>query len=638
MLAAFRVFAKSWVAAVLIGLLIVAFAVFGIRDVFGHSVGNSVIVAGARKVSATDYRREFDQVRKGAEQQMGQPVSAELAAQNGLDRQVLQGLATREAFAELLKRMGIRPSDRLVADQLAKIPAFFDPVSGRFDKQQYQKRLAENDLTPERFEGLLRDEMAQQHLVAAFTNGLEVPRAYSALAAIYALENRDVSYLTIDPTSVPRPAVPTDAQLTAFMKENAAQLTLPEFRTLSVVRFSPELVGANLPVDEAEVRKRYEFKKDTLSTPETRTLVQIPAKDAATAQAIAARLQKGEQPAAVAKSVGVDAITYDGKPQSAIADHKLAAAAFKLQPGQVSVVQGDLGLAVVKVDGVTPGKTVSYEQARPALEAELRKDAAAEKVYALTQAYDDAHQKGANLAEAAKKAGVAVAAVGPVTKDGRDQQGQQVAGLNQKLLDTAFGLPAGGESEVVEAGEGEYFAVRVEKIIPPAMPPLAAIKPQLTQAYRMREVGKAMQDKADALAARVRKGESLEAVAASAGAKVTHVAGVDRRSGQQNPQMSPEILNAAFGSKVGEVFTARSRGFAMVVGKVDADHVGDTAKLAALTEQVRPQMTETIFREIGEAAQGAARVKVKTTIDYNRARAAIGLPPLNAKGEAEPAK
>lgn len=638
MLAAFRVFAKSWVAAVLIGLLIVAFAVFGITDVFGRNVSGSVIVAGSRKVSPAEFRREFDQVRKRAEQQMGQPVSAELAAQNGLDRQVLQGLATRESFAELLHRIGIRPSDKLVADQIAKIPAFFDPVSGRFEKKQYQQRLAENELTPEKFEGMLRDEMAQQHVVAGLTNALLVPRAYSALAAIYALESRDVSYLTIDPNSVAKPAAPTDAQLTAFMKENAAQLTLPEFRVLTLVRFSPQLVGASLPVDEAELKKRYDFKKDTLSTPETRSLVQIPAKDAAAAQAISARIQHGEDPAAVAKSLGVDAITYDGKPQTAIADHKLAAAAFKLQPGQVSAVQGDLGLAVVKIEGVTPGKTVTFEEARPALEAELRKDAAAEKVYALTQAYDDAHQKGANLTEAAQKAGVAATTIGPVTKDGRDQQGQPVGGLNQKLMDTAYGLPAGGESEVVEAGNGEYFAVRVEKVIPPAMPPLASIRPQLAQAWTMREVGKAMQAKAEALAARVRKGESLESVAASAGAPLTHVPGVDRRSGQQNPLMAPEILNNVFGGKPGEVFTARGKGFSMVVGKVDADHVGDPAKLATLTQQARPQMTETIFREIGESAQAAARVEVKTKVDYNSARAAIGLQPLTAKGEAEPPK
>jgi peptidyl-prolyl cis-trans isomerase D len=635
MLTAFRAFAKSWVAAVLIGLLIVAFAVFGIRDVFGHSTGDAVVIAGSRKVTPTDFRREFEQVRKRAEQEMGQPVTAEVAAANGLDRQVLQGLATREAFAELLHKIGVRASDQEVLDQIAKIPAFFDQVSGRFDKAQYEKRLAQNDMTTEKFETMLRDDLAQQHLVTALTNSLQVPRAYSAMAAIFALENHDVAYLTVEPTSVPQPAAPTDAQLTAFMKDNAAQLTLPEFRVLTVVRFSPQMVGANLPVDEAELKKRYDFRKDTLSSPETRTFVQIPAKDAAAAQAISARLQHGEDPAAVAKAAGVDAIAYAGKPRAAVADHKVADAAFKLQPGQVSTIQGDLGLAVLKILGVTPGKTVSYEEARPALEAELRKDAAAEKVYALTQAYDDAHQKGANLTESAVKAGVAATTIGPVSKDGRDPQGQPVGGLSQKLMDTAFSLPSGGESEVVEAGAGEFFAVRVEKIVPPAMPPLAAIRPQLAQAWMMREVGKAMQAKAEALAARVRKGETLEAVAASAGAKVTRVPGVDRRTGPQNPLMSQEILGAVFGGKPGEVFTARTRAFSMVVGKVEATHVGDPAQLALLTEQARPQMTQTIFREIGQAAQTSARETLKTRIDYGLARSAIGLEPLTAPGQAQ---
>ena len=637
MLSAFRVFAKSWVAAVLIGLLIVAFAVFGIRDVFGHRISNAVITAGARTLTATDFRHEFDLLRKRAEQDGGQPLTAEAAAANGLDRQVLQGLATREGFAELLRRMGVHPSDKLVAEQLAKIPAFFNPVSGQFDKQQYQQRLAQNDLTPDKFEAALRDEVAEQHLVGALTNALLVPRAYAAMAAIYGLEARDISYLNLTPASVPPPAPPTDAQLAAFMKENAARLILPEFRVLTVVRFSPQLAGANLPVDEAEVRKRYEFRKDTLSTPETRSLAQIPAKDAATAQAVSARLQKGEAPQAVAKAIGVDAIAYDNKPQSAIADRKLAAAAFQMQPGQVSVVQGDLGLAVVKLNGVTPGKTVSFEEARPGLEAELRKDAAAEKVYGLTQAYDDAHQKGANLTEAAQKAGVTPTTIGPVSRDGRDPQGQPVGGLSQKLVDTAFGLPSGGESEVVQAGDGEYFAVRVEKIIPPAMPALASIKPQLTQVWMMQHLVQALQAKADALAARVTKGETLEAVAASSGVQLVRAPGVDRQNGEQNPLMSQEILANAFGRKPGEVFTARGRN-GIVVGKVEAVRPGDLQALARLTEQARPQMTATVFREIGDSAEAAARQKVKVSIDYNRAREAIGLQPLNAKGQPEPAK
>jgi len=639
MLAAIRAFAKSWVAAVLMVLLIVSFALFGIRDVFNHtSMSDAVISAGPRTVTSADFKREFDNYKSQAEQQMGQPISAQVAADNGLDRKVLDALATREAFSVLLEKIGLRPSAKLVVSQIAKIPAFFNPVSGQFDKQQYQQRLGENGLTPAKFEGILRDELAEQHLAAGLANSMQVPQAYSAMAAIYALESRDVAFFAVDPSKVAPPAPPTDADLNGFIKQNAAQLTRPEFRQLTLVRFSPQMVPANQPVDPAKLQKLYDFRKDTLSTPETRTLVQIPAKDSATAQQVDARLARGEAPAAIAKSLGVDAITYDNKPQSAIADRKLGAAAFKMPAGQAAPVQGDLGMAVVKVLSVTPGRAVTLEEARPALEAQLRKDAAAEKVYALSQAYDDAHQKGGTLPEAAQKVGVPTVALGPVSKEGRDIQGQPVPGLNQKLMDTAFSLPAGGESDVVDAGGGEYFAVRVDKVIPPAVPSLNEIRPQLTRYWMMREMAKRMEARAEALAARVRKGESLEAVAASAGAQVAHTPALTRQTAGQTPGASQDLLGKVFNAKTGDVFTAQGTGFAFVVGKLEAVRPGDAATLAQMTAAARGQMTSTIFREIGDSARVSARNEVKVKVDYNRARTAIGLEPVAAPGQPEKAK
>jgi len=631
MLSNFRAFAKSPAAVVLIALLVVAFAVFGIRDVFrGKVAGDNVIVAGTRSVSPADFKREFDNYKSRVEQQMQQEIPLEAAVANGLDRRVLEGLAGREAFAEIVRKMGVQPSDKLVADQINKMPAFFDQVTGKFDRKSYQQKLAENGLSPPKFDQILRDEIAQQQVGTGLISGLRVPRAYTALAAIFALESRDVGFFPIEATSVPKPAPPTDADLTAFMKENSARLTRPEARVLTVVRFSPQLVGAGIAIDEAELKKRFDFRKDTLSTPETRTVIQIPAKDAATAQQIGQRLAKGEAPAAVAKAVGVEIITYDNKPQTAIADRKIAEAAFRMQPGQVAPVPGDLGLAVVKVVAAAPGRAVTLEEVRPALEAEIRKDAAAEKVYALTQAYDDAHQGGSSLADSAQKAGVPAVTIGPLTKTGRDLQGQPVPGLTQKLVETAFALPAGGESEVEDAGGGEYFAVRVEKVVPPSMPPLAELRPQLTQVWTMREIAKRMQARADGLAARVKKGESLDAVAASAGASVTRIPGISRQSAAQTPGVSQDILVKTFGSKPGEVFTAQNSHFGFVVGKLEAVHAGEGPTLARMTEDMRPQMSVALARELAETAQFAARRKVKVVIDANRARTALGLEPLDA--------
>ena len=271
----------------------------------------------------------------------------------------------------------------------------------------------------------MRDQLSEQEAGTGLIAGLEAPRAFAVMGAIFTLETRDAAYFAIEPSSVPQPPAPTDAQLTELMK-NAAQLTRPEFRQLTVVRFSPTQVAADTPIDPAELKKRFDFRKDTLSSPETRTVVQIPAKDAATAVSVAQQLTKGADPGLIAKSHGVEAITYANKPQTAIPDHKVATAAFQTPTGVVASVKGDLGLAVVKVLSAA-GRAVTLEEVHPALGfQEIRKDAAAEKVYALTQAYDDAHQSGGSLAAAAAKAGVPAISMGPLTQNGRDTADSQI--------------------------------------------------------------------------------------------------------------------------------------------------------------------------------------------------------------------
>ncbi|MDZ4375860.1 MAG: SurA N-terminal domain-containing protein, partial [Phenylobacterium sp.] len=349
MLAAIRQFARSWPARILLILLALSFVTWGANQGGMLTIdGDQIVKAGSRTVDSFEFRRSYDNYRKGLEEQSGQAITPEMAQENNLDANVLNAVATREAFAELLTRIGVVPSDKLILAEIEKIPAFFDPISGRFDRPTFERRLQENGLTPEAFDAELRDQMAAQHFAVAVQNGLAVPQTYGALAAVFATEARDLAYITLGPNSVPRPAAPTDAQLNAFIKENAERLTIPEMRVLTIAPFTTAgAQAAATAIDPAELQKRYEFRKDTLSTPETRSIVQVPVKDQAMAQQVAARLTKGEDPAAVAKLVGVEAVTFDQRPLTAISDRRAGQAAFQMQAGQVAPVQGDLGLSVV---------------------------------------------------------------------------------------------------------------------------------------------------------------------------------------------------------------------------------------------------------------------------------------------------
>src|SRR3569833_2683574 len=148
MLAAIRVFAKSWVAAILMGLLIVSFAVWGVRDVFSGRINGDVVVkAGSRAVSASEFKRTFDRQKSQYEQQAGQPIPTDVAAANGLDRAELEGLATDAAFSAYLEKIGLKPSDKLVVSEIQKIPTNNKPKTNRNNKIAYQTTLGENGLT-----------------------------------------------------------------------------------------------------------------------------------------------------------------------------------------------------------------------------------------------------------------------------------------------------------------------------------------------------------------------------------------------------------------------------------------------------------------------------------------------------------
>ena len=273
----------------------------------------------------------------------------------------------------MLQRDGIVPGPTLVDNEIKKMSWAFDKVTGQFSEQQFVQVLGEQGITPRQAQAEITDELAMRHFGFAVAAGLQAPLLYVAVNAVQGTESRDVSYFIMGLNAVPAPAQPTDAQLLAFMKAHATQLMQPEMR----VHHPSPLLGqgyrADVKVDPAQVAKEFAFRKDTLSTPEKRSVVEIPVKTAADGAAAARRLGAGEDPAAIAKSLGAEAITYDDKPQSAIADRKLAQAAFALKPGAVSgPVAGDLGLAAVKVVKVTPGSAATLASATPQLEAEIK--------------------------------------------------------------------------------------------------------------------------------------------------------------------------------------------------------------------------------------------------------------------------
>jgi peptidyl-prolyl cis-trans isomerase D len=282
---------------------------------------------------------------------------------------------------------------------------------------------------------------------------------------------------------------------------------------------------------------------------------------------------------------------------------------------------------------------VSYDEARPQIEQEVKAEAAANQAYAMTQKYEDAHDKGASVADAAKAAGVMATQVGPVDANGNDAAGKP-GGLTPKMVKDGFALTQGADTDVQQEGKGEYYVLHADKVIPPQAPTLDKVRDRLTQFFQQQEMAKRLSARLQDLVGQVKKGQTMDAVAATVGAKVTMVS-LTRAQAQQDQKIPPEQVEQLFQGKPGDVIAS---GAAVV--KVVSIEPPQAAMASVTIAQAQQQLARSVFEEVSEEARAYARAKLKAKVNLALARQAIGVsepagqaaPPAGAPAPASRAK
>jgi peptidyl-prolyl cis-trans isomerase D len=188
---------------------------------------------------------------------------------------------------------------------------------------------------------------------------------------------------------------------------------------------------------------------------------------------------------------------------------------------------------------------------------------------------------------------------------------------NAKLLAAAFSddvLTQGNNSSLIELGPDHAVVVRVDKHLPAAARPLAEVRDQVRQKILGERTVAEAQKRADALLARVHKGEDIQAVASSVGANAQSVPDAVR----MQPSMPPEVLEQAFllphpeaGKPQFARVALRDGSYALVA--VDKVQAGDLSKISAdQRSELRGQMGQAYGVLATQAYIDA--LKAKTTI------------------------
>mgnify|MGYP000200445116 CR=1 FL=1 len=269
-----RAAVKSWVAKVLLGLLVASFAVFGIGDVFTNGVGTTVAKVGDQKIEAEAYSNAFRSELRRLSQQVGQPIDTQMARSAGIDQQVLARMMQEATLDQALADLGVSAPDDAVSEAILGDPNFQN--GGAFDEARYRYVVAQAGFRPEQYEEEIRKALARQQLAAALSVGAAPPPGAIEILYEWQGELRRFDYFvltTADNTA--EPGAPDEATLAAFHEENASLFSAPEQRTAVYLHVSIDELATDVEVDDDLIRDLYEARAGEYVQPETRALYQI---------------------------------------------------------------------------------------------------------------------------------------------------------------------------------------------------------------------------------------------------------------------------------------------------------------------------------------------------------------------------
>lgn len=471
MLSSLRSAAGTWVAKLLLVLLVVSFAIWGITGhmLSGIGGGASIVAAGGTEVSANEFRLAYNRQLNQLSQQFGQQISKEQASALGIEDQVLSQLAAGAVLDEQARLMGLGVSEDRIADLTFKDPAFLGP-DGSFDRRRFDYVLQQIGMNQRDYFQGREQAAARQQIVEAVSDGIVAPDAFLRAASLYRGEDRTVDYLVLPKALVEPIEEPAPEKLTAWFNERKADYAAPEYRKLAYVTLDASAIADEQTVADADVRKAYDTNKARYTKAETRTVEQIVFANAGRAEAARNAIRSGAATwdKVVADENKTAADTALGTlTKEAIADKAVADAVFALPLNQVGdVVQGAFGPVLLRVTAITPETVEPFDAVSAAIREELGLAEANAALTSIRDAFEDARASGATLREAAGRLKLKVAGVEAIDRTGQRPDATVVAGLpaSEPLIAAAFDAEPDTDNDPVAIPAGGFVFYDVEGV------------------------------------------------------------------------------------------------------------------------------------------------------------------------------
>ena len=557
MLQAIRNNAQGVFVWIVVGLIVVSFALFGLGS---YLSGASKIVAASVNgvdISSTALTRAYQNYQERLRQQFGEQFRPEMFGVTRMKTDVLQGLITQEVMNQMFYEQGYMASPEQVLNKIKQYDAFKE--AGTFSAKMYKEVLSAQRMNEEAFENDLSRDIAAQQLRNAITASAFLTEKEQKILAALQNQKREMGYFDIPVKSYRDLVKVSDDEIKSYYEKNSQLFLTAEKIQLEYIELNMDAIAAAQEVTDDIVKQRYESSPENYKGDDNAA-----AKKKITA--LRKQIQQGADFAALAKKHSQDKgsakqggdLGYLTRGGGEAFDEVV----FALKKGEVSqVIKSKAGFQIIQLDDIRAGdpeerkvrhilikperKLKSFADVKVAIKKELQYELAG-KVF-----FDDADQMNNlsyetpdSLEPVAEGLGIKVKTSTLMTRRGG-------TGLfaNPKILSAAFSdevLKEGRNSEMLEISDTHLVVLRIKEHQVASVQALDKVKVRIKDNLLQEYAGKKAQEVTSDILARLQKNENIESVAKRYPETTWNKTGWIKRKAELKSKLSTSIRQHVF--------------------------------------------------------------------------------------------
>lgn len=603
---------NSFFVTLLLGLLIAAFAIWGIGPGMLSGSNQSVATVGDTEVSTNRFFNLVQQRAQALQVQFGGEFSTpQLVQMMQLDRQVLGQMLVDAAVKEHITSLGLRATDDQLAAELRGIEAFSMPGGG-FSPELMQQALVSNNITQSELFDDLRTSVTRTQLIESFVVENMIPRGLANELYTWQAERRSAAMINFPADAVEDVPAPTEDELVAYYEASKASYMTPERRSYDYLLLTPDYFSAQVEIPEGTIEAIFEARADEYAESELRTVYQVAFDSEQEARDFIAAVNAGgdfTETAVASSDFAANEIDLGDNTRADIEvefGEEAAELVFGLAENQLSEPVEDIGgWSVYMVPSITIMAGRPFEEVSEELEQEYRSEEAIDIMFDFQNQIDAAMEATSNLADIARTVGLSLATVTDVDAQGRGPDGAfVVTQQNEYIVQSAvFREEMGAEPTITDLNPQDatagIYLFELTDIKAPTEQALDTIRNQVTVDWTNQQKQQKAGEVADVATSRLRAGEAPELVAEELGGTSFQANNV-ARTGDTNSGLAANIRSLIFDLDVGAIDSAAAAdGNGYVVVQVLGVEAGSPetsgAAVDTLLDQLNTDFQEELF-------------------------------------------